>query len=73
MNISGFFFSLCPVEAEEGMSSWVGVWLPAKVNPLQNHIRTPASSVGLSSTRKSLTDWSEPCRGQKDGWGLEHI
>ena len=56
------------------MSSWVGVWLLAKANPLQNHhIRTAASSMGLPSTRKTLTDWSKSCRGQKGGWDLEHI
>lgn len=56
------------------MNSWVDVWLLAKANPLQHHhIRTAASSVGLPSTRKSLTDWSDSCRGQKGGWGLEHI
>ena len=45
-----------------------------KANPLQDdHLRTAVSSMGLTSTRKTLTEWRESCRGQKDGWGLEHI
>ena len=52
----------------------MGVWLPAKAKPLQNHhIRSAVSSLQLPSTRKTLTDWSKSCKGKKDGWGLETI
>ena len=45
-----------------------------KANPLQDdHLRTAVSGMGLTSTRKTLTEWKGNCRGQKDGWGLEHI
>jgi len=56
------------------VSSWVGVWLLAKANPLQeHHVRTAASSLGIHSTRKTLTDRSKSCKGQKDCWVLQHI
>ena len=55
------------------MGSWVGVWVLGKANPLQDdHLRTAVSSMGVTSTKKTLTEWRESCRGQ-DGWGLEHI
>ena len=56
------------------MGSWVGVWVLGKASPLpDDHLRIAVSSMGLTSTRRTLTDWRESCRGQKDGWGLEHI
>lgn len=51
----------------------MSVWLLAKLNPPQDHIRRAGSRKGLPSTGKSLTEWSESCRGQRGGWGLEHI
>ena len=48
-------------------------WLLLQVNPAQERIRPAACNLGLPSTRKALTEWRESCRGQKDGWGLEHI
>ena len=55
------------------MSGWVAVWLLVNVNPPQDHPRTAATSMGLPNTIQTLTDWSKSCRGQKDGWGLEHV
>ena len=44
-----------------------------KAHLLQDdHLRTAVSSLWLTSTGKTLTEWRESCRGQ-DGWGLEHI
>lgn len=48
-------------------------WLLLKVTPAQERIRPAACNLGLPSTRQALTEWRESCRGQKDGWGLEHI
>ena len=31
------------------------------------------STLELPSTQETLRDWSKSCRGQKTGWGLEHI
>jgi len=47
----------------------------AKANPLEeHHFRTAVSSLGCPSTRETLTDWSESCKGQKDGaLGLARI
>ena len=51
----------------------MAVWLLLKDNPAQERIRPAACNLGLPSTRKALTEWRESCRGQEDGWGLEHI
>jgi len=51
----------------------VCVWLLAKAKPLLDYIWTVASSLGLPSTRKTLTDWSKSYRDQNYSWGLEHI